>query len=441
MGWLTNESVARILCAVAPAIAVFSMAGPAAADMGTAPGADACAWIQDPDQDESGQGDAEPSTPATSTQDEDKLQFAAGYDGNAFYVGTTDGKYTMRFNGLFQLRAVGTFRGSETGRASASPDDDNELGFEFRRIELGIAGNIHDLGYQLVLATEDGAAGVEQIIAQDVKVDYPISDEVKIGGGRYFAPFLREELMGGGGSLAVALSFMNNSLSVGRAEGVSLLYQTDDFRADVFINDGAGSGGGGGVNSPFADGVDWALTTRADIKLAGDWGQWGDFTAGSEDSPATFLGFAAHYQKGESGDSDPANDVDKFMWTIDGSAEWGGLNAFAAVAGHHTNPGTGSSLGDYGAVAQIGYMAVPDRVETFFRWEFMSFDNNRNFVDDDVHLLTVGANYHFNSKAKFGLDAIWAMDAIPMDSPNAGILADGVEDGQIVLRAQLQLKL
>ncbi len=172
------------------------------------------------------------------------LALMAGHDGDHFFLKSADDNFVMGINGLLQYRWIGNFRGDETGRASTSPDDGNEFGFEFRRVELGFGGHVFDprFGYTLVLATEDGAAGVEQLIAQDVILSYAASDNLTLLGGRYFAPFLREELMGGGGSLAVALSFMNNVLSIGRGEGVSAVYQTDSFRVHGFFSDGAGSG-------------------------------------------------------------------------------------------------------------------------------------------------------------------------------------------------------
>ncbi|MEE9129132.1 MAG: hypothetical protein V3T84_03875 [Phycisphaerales bacterium] len=70
----------------------------------------------------------------------------------------------------------------------------------------------------------------------------------------------------------------------------------------------------------------------------------------------------------------------------------------------------------------------------------MMFDKALGFVEDDVSLVTFGANYYLNDNVEFTFDIIWALDPIPTDSLNAGLLADGVEEDQIVARAQLQLK-
>ncbi|MCH8824050.1 MAG: hypothetical protein IH984_11145 [Planctomycetes bacterium] len=377
-----------------------------------------------------------------SLKDGGALTLMAGHDGDHFFLKSPDGNFLMGINGLLQYRWIGNFRGNESGRASTSPDDDNETGFEFRRVELGFGGHVFspEFGYTLVLATEDGAAGVEQLIAQDVVLSYAASDNLTWLAGRYFAPFLREELMGGGGSLAVALSFMNNNLSIGRGEGISAVYQTDSFRVHGFLSDGAGSGGGGGVNNPTADGVELAGTVRADFKLDGEWGQWGGFSAWEDQPSSFFLGGAIHYQSGESGDSLAANDVDLFGWTIDGSIQNGGFNLFVAAAGNHTESDTAVDIDNYGFVVQAGYMVVPDKFEPFLRYEVMMFDELLGLVEDDVNLITFGANYYLNDNVELTFDIVWALDPIPGDSLNAGLLADGVEEDQIVARAQVQLK-
>ena len=95
---------------------------------------------------------------------------------------------------------------------------------------------------------------------------------------------------------------------------------------------------------------------------------------------------------------------------------------------------------DYGVVVQLGYMLVADKIEPFVRYELLSFDKARGYVENDVNLITAGANYHVNSNFKFGFDVVWALDPVPTDSFNAGLLADGVEEDQIVVRAQAQLK-
>ncbi len=355
---------------------------------------------------------------------------SAGHDDRGFYLASSDDKYLMRVFGLLQLRGVGTFRDDEAGSPSVSPSDGSETGVEFRRVELGFAGHVFDprTGYLLVLAVDGGS----MIIAQDVALSYSLTDAWKVSGGRYFAPFLREELIGGGGSLAPALSYMNNELSVGRAEGVSVMYDSDLLRAHVFASDGAG-----GVSNAFSDMSNWAVTARGDLKLAGEWGQWGDFSNMDGESRGAFLGGAIHYQQGES-DAAPGDDVDLLDWTADGSIECAGFHFFASAAGNHKNRPAAPDLDNFGFVAQSGYML--GRLEPFLRYEVMLFDDANGYSDDTVRMLTGGANFHLNPLLEFGADVMYAFDSVPTDSANAGWLADGSGDGQVVVRLQAQLK-
>ncbi|MFK7790729.1 MAG: hypothetical protein AB8C95_14705 [Phycisphaeraceae bacterium] len=363
----------------------------------------------------------------------------AGHNGSSFFLNSADGGFSMNVSGLMQFRYIGNFRGDEAGRTSTSPDDNTEGGFEFRRVELAFSGHIVEPAwkYVVVLATEDGANGIEQIIAQDLKISYDIDEKWTVAAGRYFAPLLREELIGPA-SQPIALSYMNNELSIGRGEGISLLYNGEDVRTHVYLNDGAGSGGGGGVNNPFADTADFAITGRADFRVSGDWNQWGDFTSDGEE--AIFLGVASHYETGEPGDSVAANDYTLLAWTVDGSYEANGLHLYAAVAGEHFNNTGSADITNYGFVTQAGYRIADTPYEPYVRGEMMFFDSALAYAEDDVALITVGTNYHINSHVKIAGDLVWALDPIPTDSINAGLLADGTKDNQLVLRLQLQLK-
>lgn len=84
-----------------------------------------------------------------------------------------------------------------------------------------------------------------------------------------------------------------------------------------------------------------AAAIRGDLKLDGEWNQWGGFSAWESQPSSAFLGGAIHYQEGETGDSLAANDVNLFGWTIDGSLQSGGFNLYVAGAGNHSESDTG----------------------------------------------------------------------------------------------------
>ena len=135
-----------------------------------------------------------------------------------------------------------------------------------------------------------------------------------------------------------------------------------------------------------------------------------------------------------------SNDFKLFAWTVDASYEANGLHIYGAVAGKHYSNTSTADTDNVGAILQAGYRIPNGRYEPFARGEVLFFDENLGYVEDTVKLLTLGTNYHYNSNVKFAGDLVWAMDPIPTDSLNAGLLADGVEDNQVSLRLQVQVK-
>lgn len=342
---------------------------------------------------------------------------------------------SLQIGGLLQFRYIANFRGGETGRPGSSPDEDSNTGFEFRRVEVALSGAAANtpLEYKLVLATSYGPGVSDQIIAQDVVLSYQLNENWSITGGRYFAPLLREELIGGGGSLAIALSYMNNVFSIGRSEGISLIYENEDARAQLFFSDGSNN-----RSNLATDSAEFALSSRVDIRLAGTWEEWGDFTAGDE--PAIFLGGAVHFESENSGDTAPYDDFKLFAWTVDGSYQNENIHVYAAIAGRHTERPAAPSINNMGFVVQAGYRPEGRPLEPFARYEMLFFDEDNGYSDNEVKLLTLGLNYHVNPMMKIAGDVVWAMDSMPTDSANAGLLADGMKDNQVALRIQAQLK-
>jgi hypothetical protein len=197
--------------------------------------------------------------------------------------------------------------------------------------------------------------------------------------------------------------------------------------------------------------TDFAVTARADLMLAGDWKQYADFSAWSGEEFAAFVGAAMHYEIAETGDAQTASPgVDSFItYTVDGSLETSGFNAYGALIGRQVDLVAGaptSNFNDFGALVQAGYMLVPDKLEPYIRYEWISPDDDRGF--DEMNLITIGGNYYFNKhSAKFTADLIWALDELngfafssPTSRTGLGLLPDSPgQSDQIVLRMQFQL--
>lgn len=363
----------------------------------------------------------------------------AGHNGK-FFLASEDGSFSLVLAGRIQVRYIADFRNN-------SGSDDGETGFQIRRIKPSFSGHIGNpkLNYTIVLAADRDSGA---FAAEEAKIGYKLTDGLVIEGGRFKAPFLREELTSSGRQLAVERTLVNELYTVGFVEGVQLTYTQDMFKIAFMIHDGQNSGETGTAKDYHNDLTDIAMSGRLDIMLAGDWKQWADFTTWSKDEMAIFLGAAFHYEVAETGSSAANNTM--FMWTVDGSLEVQGLSLYGAFIGKHVDINGGANLNQYGALAMLAYHVIPDKLEPFVRWEWYNTDGFRTATGafagaaatfDEAQLVTVGANYYFRKHdAKFTLDVVWALDPIT-GSSGLGLQSDsGSNQDQVAIRGQFQLQ-
>lgn len=414
----------------------------------------------------------------------------AGHNGKHFFLASDDGGFLLEISGQIQFRHVISSQDKEpvedpiSGEFYTVIDDQNESGFEVRRAKIQFAGHIGDprIGYAVRLAVDhgDNSADADRII-----LHYDIADGVRIWGGEDKGPMLREELISSSRQLAVERSYVNELFTAGYVQGVGTIIDGEatmgvPLQIMVAMTDGFRSGESGtnvltqgahATGSIFDDDLgdyvdlgdrpvskeydqdasDFAITARVDLKIAGDWSQWDDFTAWDGEEMAIFVGAALHWEVGETGDA--YNNNDFIAYTIDGSLEMNGFNLYAAFVGQSTdNDGSiyDADLGDfiavhdhdlYGAVIQGGYQLPNTDLEPFVRYEWIDFDGTTGSDYDEINIVTVGANYYLNRHAaKFTFDLVWALDAIPLDAGGLGLQADDPKsDDQFVVRAQFQL--
>jgi hypothetical protein len=369
----------------------------------------------------------------------------AGHDGKNFFLASADGNYRMNISGIMQVRYIANSR-------DEALDDDVETGLQLRRIKVKFDGNIISpkFMYAVQLAANRDTGAVEVDLAT---IGYRLTDDIRVDAGRYKDPFLREEFTPASRQLAVERSLVNAIYTANYVEGVKFEAGVGErTRLYLSLNDGVRSGDPGGIGNDFAsDMTDFAVTARADLMLAGDWKQYADFSAWSGEEFAAFVGAAMHYEIAETGDAQTASPgVDSFItYTVDGSLETSGFNAYGALIGRQVDLVAGaptSNFNDFGALVQAGYMLVPDKLEPYIRYEWISPDDDRGF--DEMNLITIGGNYYFNKhSAKFTADLIWALDELngfafssPTSRTGLGLLPDSPgQSDQIVLRMQFQL--
>lgn len=382
----------------------------------------------------------------------------AGHDGKHFYLASEDGNFLLQLEGQFQMRYVYNRRsnpgsttttsvedvgGVPTVVSTTTLNDAEQSGFLLRRSKVKFGGHIFgDIGYKLVLnaVRDDGGEELEE-----AWVSFKVFDGAKLIAGRIKAPFQRENLISSSKQLAVDRSSVQEVFRIDWTQGVMLDWKNDMFRLRGSIDQGRRQ-----FSDFYADGVDYAMTGRADVLLAGDWKQTEDFIAWSDQAQSLSAGAAVHYEVGETGTS--AANSSFLGWTVDGLYKNQGLTLYLAGYGRHSESGASPSISmdDYGLEAMIGYMIIPDTLEPFFRYGRIMMDDARTSGttdSSDINEFTVGINWFQHKHAsKLTVDMTYFDEPMHNSflssgySNGLGLQRDAEGDGgQFAIRAQYQL--
>ena len=384
-----------------------------------------------------------------------KSGMTAGHN-KYFFLTNEEGTFLLQFRARTHLRYIANFR-QDAGTGAGT--DDDEFGFQIRRFKPRFTGFVANpkITYNIVLAAnrDTSALGLEEI-----SLGYKMLDELQFVAGRFKIPFLREELTSSGKQLAVDRTYVTELFTMGYSEGVMLVWDVSPVvRLSSMFSDGQNQGEIGVTADFHNDNSDYALTARADVKLAGDWKQLEDYSHWSGDPWSLLVGGAVHYQSQETPNNGLNNEF--LAYTVDGSIKWEGFTlsgAFMAKKIYYDgNPVLAAPNNrdhdQYGAMAQVAYMLVPNRIEPFFRYEWFDGDGAYPATGatvtplvvghrDTAQIMTMGVNYYLaKQNAKFTLDVVYARDPLQVAQPGLGILGDAVNrDSQVVVRGQFQLE-
>lgn len=347
----------------------------------------------------------------------------AGYN-NGFFLASGDGNFKLKLSGQMQFRYV-------LNMQDDSSSDSTRSGFENRRTKLTFEGNVFDpsWGYHVTGAFDrDGGA----FFLEDAYIKKSMDNGMALTMGQFKLPFLREELVSSKYQLAVDRSIMNEVYNQDRSQGVQLSWAGEQFRWAAAFSDGFGASN----SSALAYDTEWAFTGRVEFLAAGGWDQFKDFTSWQGEDYGVMIGAAAHYQKEEYG-TFMTDELELLTYTVDVSVEFGGANVFAAFVGRSLDDDNGTDLDQYGVVVQGGVFLTED-FELFGRYEWSDFD-----IDgvEDLSVITVGVNKYWNKHGlKWTTDVGFGLDEVAVSAEGVGWRFDpSDEDGQIVIRSQLQL--
>jgi hypothetical protein len=353
------------------------------------------------------------------------------------------------------------------------------MGFSNPITRLSFSGNIHnpDLTFKvsaLVSGTSSSTTvsgttvtDTNGFLLEDAYGQYKYDNGMYVKWGQFKLPTVREEIVGDEYSLAAGTSVINGLFSPGRTQGIEVGYTAESFRMMADFGDGIRSSNTDYTASSEAD---YALSARGEFKFAGDWSRFNDFTSFRSQDFAAMVGGGIHWEQGGNSNDGFAGSNAGFgnetiLYTLDGSLEGAGWNAFAAFTGTSADGDQRNSISTYSLLIQGGVF-VSEQAEIFARYEGIFADSEvtgvgaGNELDpSDFHFVTVGANYYIipdSHAAKVTADAVISVNenaglvnnTIQSTSTankfgngggtNNGVLGDG-DSGEVAFRLQFQL--
>lgn len=361
----------------------------------------------------------------------------AGYD-NGAHIASADGNWALHTNIHMQQRFIYNSQDNPPGGA----DDEDRYGFENTRTKFILSGNVVNPDWIYKIEMNVGSPSGDLANGRDGTGDaylgYKYDDGLTILFGTMKAPLLREELVDSRYQLAVERSLLNYLFTGGRVDGMALDYMGDQFHITGAISDGVDSAQTAWNTLEGPLGVydtEFAITGRIEWLHSGNWNQFSDFT-NRDSEQGIMVGGAIHYQSNE----DPTGvlpDLDLIVFTVDVSAEFEGANLYAAYIYSDVDVSGLPTVNASGFIVQGGFDLNEDW-EAFARYEWADFDITGV---EDLGLITFGVNkYIAGHNAKWTTDIGIGTDTIVAPAGITGTRMDsGTEDGQIVIRSQVQL--
>ena len=405
---------------------------------------------------------------------------------DGFFLASEDGKFSMEIGTLLQFRAVATHRTNpiQGGGDQLIQNFTNRYGTELTRSDVILRGHVYrpEIQYFINLGVTREWTGLVNGLnfAKDVWLSYDFQNDWRVRIGQFRIHFNREESTPAGHQLAVERSLLNEAINLGRTQGLEFTWTRGRNMLTLTTGDGATDPAlQNGLRDVFADptnpttpepinvtalnpDVEWFLAARWERLLYGSWSQFQDMTSPMDSMPGAMLGISFHGQKGETtkgpaqiiadGEDDDGNTLfrvidDSSKWfsaAADLSWEFGGSSAMVGVMYNWVDNGAyNDTYQIYGLVAQYARYWAP-KWESFVRYDWAEFNSESGgFTQADSGVLCFGVNHYLDGhQFKFTTDVNFTIDETDtiFFSDVAGILRDGEDGQQVVLRTQLQLQ-
>lgn len=346
----------------------------------------------------------------------------AGHDGE-FFIASDDGRFRLGVSGF--LQAQGVYRSQE----AAPGEDGDRFGFEFRRLRLKFKGHAFDPGMRYVIGWSFDRDGGELELS-DGYLAFDLRNDLELMIGRYRPEFIHEWNTSAKRQSLADRSLIAKAYGLDRSPGLQLIWTPrDDFAGSVALNDASGD---------FLGDERWLIVARAQYVVSGSRRSLRDLSSFPDAKSVFAIGAGGLYERFDPAAAASPN-ADEFRWTLDAVLETGGFSLYSAVIGRNARPDGGPDTDEIGVVLQAACF-VTDRTELIARIEWADDDLA---ATDDLLTITAGLAHYFDGHdIKLIADVGYGLDPVPdaYASSSAGWAADAPgEDGQVVVRTQLQL--
>ena len=366
----------------------------------------------------------------------------AGYDGGA-YLMSADGNWKLKINGQLQARWLYNNAKQQT----------SQHGFEQRRTKITFSGHVYNPSWTYKISPtwlQGGGSTTE-----DASISKSFDDGAWLKFGQFPSRFLREQVVSSSAQLAAERSMVNTAFTYGIAQGVEFGWKNDDIQFTTQYTDGPAQS-----NTTALSPATNAWNVRGEFRLGeATWKEFSSLTSKQGSNSGFLLGVA--YENYSTDSSAPpfeygnASANESHGWTVDATLIGDGWNIFGYVV--ETTGGTrGTSVEQEssGWLVQGGAM-ISAHTEIFAQYQNGEI-NNATFAagSNNMSVFRAGINYWptaGSNNVKWTSDIAWAQDSLAegtgsgissaaWTSPGTGWRQDTAnEDGQMVLRTQLQL--
>ena len=364
----------------------------------------------------------------------------AGYD-KGFFLSSADGNFMLRISGQLQVRYVYNHRNDPpTFPPPADPPDEHRSGFEIRRAKIMFKGHVFDptWTYDMQFAADRNTGTVT--LEDNGWIQKDFENGFKIKSGQMKAPYMLEEILSSTRMFAVERTLFNSFFTAGTVQGVNFIYDADRWRVQGMYYDGNRSANTGWQ----VPDTEWgAVGGRVEFLVIGDdWKQFQDYDGWRGQATGLMIGAATNYQKGEFGTAAIAYETGNFRFTVHVTCNFSGFTINGAFAYRNLVPNSAALVtADQFRFYAQGGVFLTDDLELYLRYEWA--DADMVAVPNDLSVGTIGVTKFFDKlNLKWQTDFGYGFDPVDVgfSQSSAGWLPDSVnEDGQIVIRSQMQL--